>query len=199
MNKLRLVAVCLAIALLGGMSRGHAFIHYYLYADNTGTEPKTIIVEVNSDSAASPGQFFSEVTLDSIHALGFISPSEAEADAQGKDSTDGTDGPYASWVCGKTRSNGKHWVSCGSSTWRYLPGPLYVWGQTVSQQYRPSLLQPRVEYEQPSSSNFALYLKVSFNSTDWDPITTAKHWHQHGHHNWGQGSTPQVSSASLDW
>lgn len=90
--------------------------------------PEASIVEVWSDSQPEPpSPFHQPITLEELHALGYLSPTEAKNEAKRQGNIDDQvdwDYYWGSYIATELRLGVKR-VYCGSYTGRrYVPGPL---------------------------------------------------------------------------
>ncbi|MEO0023157.1 MAG: hypothetical protein ABIJ93_04790 [candidate division WOR-3 bacterium] len=106
-------------------------MHYYLYEFGTEEgDTGACIVEIYSDSAQSPGPEFEEITLDELHARGYLSHDELWQ-LYTPESVSVGNTPFGfeavSWAKQiPPRHPGKIRVWAGSKTMRPYSGPWYV-------------------------------------------------------------------------
>jgi len=48
-------------------------------------------------------------------------------------------------------------------------------------------------------SAWGWYIKVTYNSGDYNPNISKFQWFQHGLHHWGDPNQSEISNANLNW
>ena len=189
--------VCIIVGLLAALGSAAAdSLHFYINTGANGTQNVAIIGELNSTQPSGPGPGFSEVSADSLHALGLKTPSEYELDAAGEDAGSfGTDGSYASWGTKYTTPGGKKYVVMGSRTTRFLiPGNMFLGCSTYATGINPQ--GPRSCRNWHNWSTWGWETKWCYESGEYFATQTIS-WTQKGRHHWGDPADMRYSSYTL--
>uniref|UniRef100_A0A7C4GI53 Uncharacterized protein n=1 Tax=candidate division WOR-3 bacterium TaxID=2052148 RepID=A0A7C4GI53_UNCW3 len=140
------------------------------------------IIEVGSDSIPAPVDGYSPTTLEDIHALGLLSPSESRKAAMKDGDYDGQESfgrRWGSWINAGYRTQALKYATCGSGTYRtWVPGGVAVRCST--------LCSGQVIWNPPWQGAWGY--GIAIQRTWAYPSHATFTWRHFGWHSWYSGS-----------